>query len=68
MDLEKESDESIALFGDFLQFKHRKQSPLQRWKDELDLYREVARPLPNTDPLLWWKCNASQFPGLGINL
>ena len=61
----KESEESdFTLFGDFLQINQRKRSPLQRWKEELDVYRDVARPLPSTDPLLWWKCNSFQFPGL----
>lgn len=66
MELDKELEElDMTLFGDFLQTNQRKRSPLQRWKEELDAYREVSRPLPNTDPLLWWKCNSFQYPGLG---
>ena len=47
MELDKELEElDTTLFGDFLQTKQRKRSPLQRWKEEIDAYREVPRPLP----------------------
>jgi hypothetical protein len=57
-----------SLYVDFLtNAPVRPQSPLQRWKSELDMYREISRPAPNTCPLQWWKIHAQHFPGLGLS-
>lgn len=62
-------DDANDIFADFLVPRTaRTTSPNQQWKKEVDLYRETPRPPPTSNPLLWWKFNESQFPGLGIGI
>jgi hypothetical protein len=53
-----------GLFDDLLNSNERKISPNQHWKTEIDTYQNLPRPLPDADPLLWWKIHETQLPGL----
>lgn len=55
-----------GLFDDLVNSNERKISPTQHWKTEIDTYQNLPRPLPDSDPLLWWKIHETQLPGLGI--
>jgi len=42
----------------------RKLTPLQIWKQDINLYQSLPKAPPKADPLLWWKNNQFQFPNL----
>jgi hypothetical protein len=64
-ELDDDNDIFGGLFGTTTS-KTRKLTPLQTWKQDINLYQSLPKAPPKADPLLWWKNNQFQFPTLGV--
>ncbi len=61
IDTEEEEDDDYfnGLFGTSV--TTRKLTPLQLWKQDINLYQSLPKASPKADPLLWWKIIITSF-------
>lgn len=59
-----EEKSPFELMFEDLSSSSRKLSPLQVWKQEINVYQGLPRADYKSDPLFWWKVNSGQLPFL----